>query len=96
MSDLCRQCRRQTTFDHEEESSPECCEHCQKNPELALVTQACSVGLTQLAETLRSGIDSEKRGINPVSSSKVLDSCYREGPFRLYSCVVLRIVLTKY
>ncbi|TGO45910.1 hypothetical protein BCON_0356g00050 [Botryotinia convoluta] len=61
-------CRRQTTFDHEEESSPECCEHCQKNPELALVTQACSVGLTQLAETLRSGIDSEKRGINPAHS----------------------------
>ncbi|KAM0148283.1 hypothetical protein ACHAQE_006638 [Botrytis cinerea] len=68
VSDLCRQCRRQTTFDHEEESSPECCEHCQKNPELALVTQACSVGLTQLAETLRSGIDSEKRGINPAHS----------------------------
>ncbi|THV48624.1 hypothetical protein BGAL_0237g00130 [Botrytis galanthina] len=68
MSSICRQCRRQTTFDHEEESSPECCEHCQKNPELALVTQACSVGLTQLAETLRSGIDSEKRGINPAHS----------------------------
>ncbi|TGO76334.1 hypothetical protein BELL_0161g00070 [Botrytis elliptica] len=61
-------CRRQTTFDREEESSPECCEHCQKNPEIALVTQACSVGLTQLAETLRSGIDSEKRGINPAHS----------------------------
>ncbi|KAF7948726.1 hypothetical protein EAE96_007919 [Botrytis aclada] len=68
VSNICRQCRRQTTFDHEEESSPECCEHCQKNPELALVTQACSVGLTQLAETLRSGIDSEKRGINPAHS----------------------------
>ncbi|KAF7853552.1 uncharacterized protein EAF02_011857 [Botrytis sinoallii] len=61
-------CRRQTTFDREEESSPECCEHLPKNPEIALVTQACSVGLTQLAETLRSGIDSEKRGINPAHS----------------------------
>ncbi|KAB8297156.1 hypothetical protein EYC80_002537 [Monilinia laxa] len=68
MPSLCRQCRRQTTFDQEEESLPECCEHCQKNPELALVTQACSIGLTQLAETLRSGIDSEKRGINPAHS----------------------------
>ncbi|KAA8568440.1 hypothetical protein EYC84_007472 [Monilinia fructicola] len=68
MSNLCRQCRRQTIFDQEEESLPECCEHCQKNPELALVTQACSIGLTQLAETLRSGIDSEKRGINPAHS----------------------------
>lgn len=74
MSNLCRQCRRQTIFDQEEESLPECCEHCQKNPELALVTQACSIGLTQLAETLRSGIDSEKRGINPVSINKMLDS----------------------
>lgn len=85
MSNVCRQCRRQTTFDHEEESSSECCEHCQKNPELALVTQACSVGLTQLAETLRSGIDSEKRGINPVSTSKVLGSCYRKGSFHSYT-----------
>ncbi|QSZ34944.1 hypothetical protein DSL72_007806 [Monilinia vaccinii-corymbosi] len=68
MSNICRQCRRQTTFDHEEESLPECCEHCPKHPELALVTQACSIGLTQLAETLRSGIDSEKRGINPAHS----------------------------
>ncbi|KAJ8065605.1 hypothetical protein OCU04_006281 [Sclerotinia nivalis] len=68
MSNICRQCRRQSVFDHEEESLPECCEHCQKNPELALVTQACSIGLTQLAETLRSGIDSEKRGINPAHS----------------------------
>ncbi|KAI9646184.1 hypothetical protein NHQ30_005624 [Ciborinia camelliae] len=67
-SNICRQCRRQTTYDQEGESLPECCEHCQKNPELALVTQACSIGLTQLAETLRSGIDSEKRGINPAHS----------------------------
>ncbi|CAD6456077.1 22417993-4b88-4803-9cdd-533df5a7a775 [Sclerotinia trifoliorum] len=66
MSNICRQCRRQVVFDHE--SLPECCEHCQKNPELALVAQACSIGLTQLAETLRSGIDSEKRGINPAHS----------------------------
>jgi hypothetical protein len=64
---LCRQCRRQTSLDQDEESLPECCEHCQKNPELALVTQAAAAGLTQLAETLRSGIASEKRGINPVS-----------------------------
>ncbi|KAM3068787.1 hypothetical protein ACMFMG_010958 [Clarireedia jacksonii] len=65
---LCRQCRRQTSLDQDEESLPECCEHCQKNPELALVTQAAAAGLTQLAETLRSGIASEKRGINPAHS----------------------------
>lgn len=81
VSNICRQGRRQTTVDHEEESLPECCEHCQKNPELALVTQACSIGLTQLAETLRSGIDSKKRGINPVSLDKVLGSCFLKGQF---------------
>ncbi|ESZ97651.1 hypothetical protein SBOR_1967 [Sclerotinia borealis F-4128] len=72
VSNICRQCKQQTTFDYVEESLPECCEHCQKNPELALVTQACSIGLTQLAETLRSGIDSEKRGFNSAHSQLLL------------------------
>ncbi|RAL58301.1 hypothetical protein DID88_006413 [Monilinia fructigena] len=37
-------------------------------PPVTASGRACSIGLTQLAETLRSGIDSEKRGINPAHS----------------------------
>jgi len=63
---LCRRCRRLTTEDRELDDQDNC-EHCKQNPELAWVTQAAAAGLTQLAETLRSGISSEQRGIIRVS-----------------------------
>lgn len=47
----------------------ETCETCKKDPDLAWVTQAAAAGLTQLAETLRSGIPSEERSITRVSKS---------------------------
>lgn len=57
---LCRRCKRELATDVQ---LLEDCEDCKKNPELAYVTQAAAAGLTQLAETLDSGISSEQRGV---------------------------------
>jgi hypothetical protein len=65
---LCHGCRRPTTQDREVElGNPDSCEKCKRNPELAWITQAAAAGLTQLAETLRSGIPSDQRGTIRVS-----------------------------
>ena len=68
-SNLCRRCRRLTIQSRESTTvgDPDNCEDCKRNPELAWVTEECSAWLTHLAETLRSGISSEQRGIIRVS-----------------------------
>ncbi|TAQ85893.1 hypothetical protein B7494_g5786 [Chlorociboria aeruginascens] len=63
-SNLCRRCRKLAIHDSSEElGRPAICEDCQHDPELDWVTQAAAQGLTQLADTLRLGIASGKRGI---------------------------------
>jgi hypothetical protein len=68
-SNLCNRCKplaaQKQVFDLF--GTPEECEDCKRNPELSWVTQAAAAGLTQLAETLSSGISSERRGIIRVS-----------------------------
>ncbi|TVY71457.1 hypothetical protein LSUE1_G006401 [Lachnellula suecica] len=56
---LCRRCRRLLDQDSD---SLGACEDCKRDPELANVTQAAAAGLTQLVETLSSGISSDQRG----------------------------------
>jgi hypothetical protein len=77
---LCWKCRRTITQDGEENSpysDAESCGLCKGNPELAWVTQAAATGLTQLADTLRSGISSEKRGIIRVSGTGFMQQVTR-------------------
>lgn len=64
---LCRRCRRLTTQVRDLEL--EACEECESNPELALVIQKSAAALTQLANTLVSGISSVRRGVIRVSLS---------------------------
>ena len=64
-TDLCRRCRRMLS--NPDADLLETCEDCKRNPELAYVTKAAAAGLTQLAETLGSGISSEQRGVIRVS-----------------------------
>lgn len=67
-TNLCIRCKKSTTQDIDAfHSLDENCEHCRRNPELAWVTQAAAAGLTQLAETLSSGMSSQRRGIIRVS-----------------------------
>ncbi|RFU26226.1 hypothetical protein B7463_g10130, partial [Scytalidium lignicola] len=65
-SGLCQRCRRSlremADFTNSG-SAQESCEICCKSPELAYVTQAAAAGLSQLAETLRSGMSSGRRGV---------------------------------
>jgi hypothetical protein len=65
---LCRRCRRLTT-QHQDLELYESCEECRRNPELALVTQKAAAALTQLADTINSGLPSDQRGVIRVSSS---------------------------
>jgi hypothetical protein len=64
---LCLRCRRLTTQVRDVEL--ESCEACERNPELALVAQKAAQALTQLANTLVSGISSVRRGVIRVSLS---------------------------
>lgn len=68
---LCRRCNKLATQNRELElyGFSGDCEDCRKNPDLAWVTQAASAGLTQLAETIRTGILSAERGTIRVSTS---------------------------
>lgn len=62
---LCVRCRRLTTRSEalELHAASDTCENCSSNPELAWVAQKTAAQITQLAETLRSGISSERRGV---------------------------------
>jgi hypothetical protein len=67
-SNLYQQCRR--TIQNQDIDAlgvSESCETCNRDLELAHVTQAAAAALTQLTETLRSGTSSEHRGITYVS-----------------------------
>lgn len=65
LSNLCRRCKRLTIQERESTTvgSPDSCEDCKRSPELAWVTFESANMLTQLAETLSSGISSDERGI---------------------------------
>ncbi|TVY17267.1 hypothetical protein LARI1_G004989 [Lachnellula arida] len=57
-ADLARRSRRLLNPDSD---LLETCEDCKRNPELAYITKATAAGLTQLVETLSSGIASDQR-----------------------------------
>lgn len=65
--DLCHRCRGPRELDQALDLGITPCESCKRNPDLAWVTQAAAAGLTQLAETLHSGISPEQRSIIQVS-----------------------------
>jgi hypothetical protein len=65
--ELCHRCRGRRELDRELNLGTASCGSCKRDPDLAWVTQAAAAGLTQLAETLRSGIPSEQRSITRVS-----------------------------
>lgn len=64
---LCRRCRRLASQDEDSDRYstpvPNSCESCRNNPEYAWVTQTAANALTQLADTLSSGISSDRRGV---------------------------------
>jgi hypothetical protein len=70
-SSLCPRCRRLTTQQHDLDLL-ESSEDSDRNPELALVTQAAAAELTKALNTLSSGISSERRGIIRVSKSWIM------------------------
>lgn len=82
---LCQRCRQSLRAVPDTEGldrAPEAGDSWNRNPELAYVTQAAAAALSQLADTLRSGMSSGRRGVAQVGS----DASFKEIPPSVMLC----------